>query len=104
MIRIRRPVRDTVPAPYHKKLGRFEGNVDRWFTYDFQVPGILLLDAGVKPTGTPDDDLSEALRFHSCQAITPPHRTTFGGRDRRGLDWASKAVTRPDRPGRQPPT
>jgi phenylpropionate dioxygenase-like ring-hydroxylating dioxygenase large terminal subunit len=70
-IRIRRPVRDTVPAPYHRKLGRFEGNVDRWFTYDFHAPGILLLDAGVKPTGTPDDDLSEALRFHSCQAITP---------------------------------
>jgi vanillate O-demethylase monooxygenase subunit len=70
-VRVSRPVRDTVPAPYHQRLGSFEGKVDRWFRYDFHVPGILLLDAGVKSAATPDDDMSGALQFHSCQAITP---------------------------------
>jgi phenylpropionate dioxygenase-like ring-hydroxylating dioxygenase large terminal subunit len=70
-VRVSRPVRGTVPAPYHQRLGSFEGKVDRWFRYDFYVPGILLLDAGVKSASTPDDDLSGALQFHSCQAITP---------------------------------
>ncbi|SEB06097.1 aromatic ring-hydroxylating dioxygenase subunit alpha [Variovorax sp. YR216] len=70
-VRVSRPVRGTVPAPYHQRLGSFEGKVDRWFRYDFHVPGILLLDAGVKSAATPDDDMSGALQFHSCQAITP---------------------------------
>ena len=70
-IRVSRPVRGTVPAPYHQRLGSFEGKVDRWFRYDFHVPGVLLLDAGVKSAATPDDDMNGALQFHSCQAITP---------------------------------
>mgnify|MGYP003583240939 FL=1 len=70
-VRVSRPVRGTVPAPYHRRLGSFEGKVDRWFRYDFHVPGVLLLDAGVKSAATPDDDMDGALQFHSCQAITP---------------------------------
>lgn len=70
-VRVSRPVRNTVPAPYHQRLGQFIGKVNRWFNYDFIVPGVLLLDAGVKSADTPDDDLTGALRFHSCQAITP---------------------------------
>lgn len=70
-VKVSRPVRNTVPAPYHQRLGHFEGAVNRWFDYEFYAPGVLLLDAGVKPAQSPDDDLSEALRFHSCQAITP---------------------------------
>lgn len=70
-VRVSRPVQGTIPAPYHQRLGSFEGKVDRWFRYDFHVPGILLLDAGVKSAETPDDDMEGALQFHSCQAITP---------------------------------
>lgn len=70
-VRVSRPVRNTVPAPYHQRLGQFNAKVNRWFNYDFFVPGILLLDAGVKSVDTPDDDLTGALRFHSCQALTP---------------------------------
>jgi phenylpropionate dioxygenase-like ring-hydroxylating dioxygenase large terminal subunit len=70
-VRVSRPVRDTVPAPYHQRLGQFTGKVNRWFRYDFLVPGVLLLDAGVKPAETPDEDFAGALRFHSCQAVTP---------------------------------
>lgn len=75
-IRVSRPVRNTVPAPYHQRLGKFEGKVDRWFRYDFHIPGILLLDAGVKSAATADDDLEGALQFHSCQAITPETDTS----------------------------
>lgn len=75
-VRVSRPVNHTVPAPYHQRLGQFEGQVNRWFRYDFLIPGVLLLDAGVKSASTPDDDLTGALRFHSCQAVTPETETT----------------------------
>ena len=70
-IRVSRPVHDTVAAPYHQRLGNFKGRVNRWFSYDFLVPGVLLLDAGVRPVEDGPEDFSHALRFHSCQAITP---------------------------------
>lgn len=70
-IHVERRVRNTVPAPYHKRLGDFPGNVDRWFIYDYLLPGILLMDAGVKGAGKADDDLQGALLFNSTQALTP---------------------------------
>lgn len=70
-VRVRRPVRDTVPAPYHMRLGSFAGKVNRWFNYDFVVPGILILDSGLKSADKADDDYSDALCFQSCQALTP---------------------------------
>lgn len=70
-VRVSRPIRNTVPAPFHARLGSFKGNVDRWFDYDFLAPGILLLASGIKPVDSAEDDFSEALRFHSCQAVTP---------------------------------
>lgn len=68
---VSRPVRNTVPAPYHQRLGQFPGKVNRWFNYDFVVPGVLRLDAGVKSVDNAEDDMTGALRFHSCQALTP---------------------------------
>lgn len=70
-VQVTRDVRDTVPAPYHARLGGFSGKVDRRFAYDFLVPGVLLMHAHVKPHDTPDNDMSGALQFHSCQALTP---------------------------------
>jgi vanillate O-demethylase monooxygenase subunit len=75
-MRVSRPVRDTVPAPYHQRLGQFTGKVNRWFNYDFLVPGVLLLSAGVRPVEDAEDDNTRALRFHSCQAITPETDTS----------------------------
>jgi vanillate O-demethylase monooxygenase subunit len=75
-IRVSRPVRNTVPAPYHQRLGKFKGKVNRWFRYDLLVPGVLLLDAGVRPVEDADDDDTNVLRFHSCQAITPETETS----------------------------
>ena len=75
-VQVTRDVRDTVPAPYHARLGGFSGKVDRRFAYDFLVPGVLLMHAHVKPHDTPDDDMTGALQFHSCQALTPETGTT----------------------------
>ena len=70
-LRVTRDIRRTVPAPYHLKLGSFSGQVDRLMRYDFLVPGVLLMQSHVKPSDTPDDDMTGALRMRSCQALTP---------------------------------
>ncbi|TDM04821.1 MAG: LysR family transcriptional regulator [Ideonella sp. MAG2] len=76
-VKVSRTVRNTVPAPYHKRLGNFTGPVHRWFNYDFVVPGILRLEGRVQSVDNADDDMTGALRFHSCQALTPEtDRTT----------------------------
>ncbi|MCP3720618.1 aromatic ring-hydroxylating dioxygenase subunit alpha [Paraburkholderia sp. CNPSo 3281] len=74
-VRVKRRVKDTVPAPYQRKFGKFLGNVDRWFHYDFLIPGILLMESGVKESGKLDDDYKGALHFGSCQAVTPASDT-----------------------------
>jgi len=70
-VHVQRDVRNTVPAPYHVKVGGFKGRVNRRLTYDFLVPGVLVMYAWVKPVEAADDDMSEALQFRSCQALTP---------------------------------
>ena len=73
---VTRHVDNTVAAPYHQRLGNFSGPVDRRFAYEFLLPGILLLHAQVKPAGQAEDDMSGALQFESCQALTPETPTT----------------------------
>jgi len=74
-LRVKRRVKDTVPAPYQRRFGEFGGKVDRWFHYDFLVPGVLLMESGVKDAGNPDDKLDGALLLGSCQAVTPASET-----------------------------
>ncbi len=75
-VRVTRDVRNTVPAPYHARLGSFTGKVNRRFSYDFLVPGVLLMKTHVKPAERDDDDMTGALQFHSCQALTPESDTS----------------------------
>jgi vanillate O-demethylase monooxygenase subunit len=70
-IHLERRILNSVPAPYHVRLGAPRGPVDRWWIYDYLVPGVLLLDSGVKPAEGASADAGVALHFHSCQAITP---------------------------------
>jgi vanillate O-demethylase monooxygenase subunit len=72
-IRVERWLLDDVPAPFHTKVGNFQGRVDRWHFYDFHVPGILVMYSGVQATGTgaPQGHIENALEFRSCQAVTP---------------------------------
>lgn len=73
---VTRHVNHTVPAPYHQRLGQFDGPVNRRFAYEFLLPGILLLHAHVKPAANAEDDMTGALQFDSCQALTPETATT----------------------------
>lgn len=70
-LRITRRVPDVPPPPYYGKLKRFAGNVDRWFDYDFLLPGTLLMRSGGRPTGQAADDMRDAVQLHSCQTLTP---------------------------------
>ena len=69
-LRITRSIERSPPSPAHRKLGEFPDEIDRWWIYDFLVPGILLMESGVTPAGHSRSDPAARL-FHSCQAVTP---------------------------------
>ena len=75
-IRVTRKVPNVPAPPYYRKLRSFESNVDRWFDYEFQLPGTLLMHSGGRPVGDAPDDLSNAVRLHSCQTLTPETETS----------------------------
>ena len=72
-VHVERWLIDEVPAPFHTRVARFTGRVDRWHFYDFLVPGVLIMHSGVQATGTggPEGNHAGALEFRSCQAVTP---------------------------------
>jgi vanillate O-demethylase monooxygenase subunit len=72
-VHIHREVRNTAPSPLHQRLAMPPGEVDRWWTYDYTLPGILKLDSGVRPANGAS---GKQLHFHSCQAIVPESETT----------------------------
>ncbi|WP_341773089.1 aromatic ring-hydroxylating dioxygenase subunit alpha [Burkholderia anthina] len=73
LVRVERWLVNDVPAPFHNRIARFSGLVDRWHFYDFHVPGVLIMHSGVQATGTgaPEGRIQDALEFRSCQAVTP---------------------------------
>ncbi|HEY1719686.1 MAG TPA: aromatic ring-hydroxylating dioxygenase subunit alpha [Magnetospirillaceae bacterium] len=75
-MRVVRRVNDTIPAPYHQRLGKFTGKVNRWFDYTLSFSGAFLMLAGVQSVDKAENDLDGALLFHSCQAITPETATS----------------------------
>jgi vanillate O-demethylase monooxygenase subunit len=74
-VRTTRWVFGTSPPEYTKKYAAFaEGaKVDRWMLYDFVVPSVLLMDAGMAAAGTGAQDgyRAGALETRSYQALTP---------------------------------
>lgn len=75
-VRIVRRVRNTSPAPYHRRLGNFTGNVNRWWEYTLSVSGMFIMSSGAQSVEKADEDLEGALLFHSCQALTPESQNT----------------------------
>lgn len=75
-IRVARRVPNVPAPPYYQRFRRFDTLVDRWFIYDFLVPGTLLMHSGGRPVGDAPDDLSNAVQLHSCQTLTPETDTT----------------------------
>ncbi|HTT11752.1 MAG TPA: aromatic ring-hydroxylating dioxygenase subunit alpha [Burkholderiaceae bacterium] len=75
-IRVTRRVPNVPPPGYYRRMGSFDGNLDRWFIYDFLLPGTLLMHSGGRPTGDAPGDMSRAVRLHSCQTLTPETEST----------------------------
>jgi hypothetical protein len=75
-VKVTRHVPNVPAPPYYQKMRRFDSHVDRWFIYEFQLPGTLLMDSGGRPVTDAPDDLSGAIRLHSCQTLTPETETS----------------------------
>ena len=75
-IRVSRLVENIPPPPYYQRFRHFDGNLDRWFNYDFLLPGTLLMHSGGRPVGDAPDDMSRAVQLHSCQTLTPETEST----------------------------
>jgi vanillate O-demethylase monooxygenase subunit len=75
-IHVARHVHDVPSPPFYNRFRRFDTNLDRWFVYDFLLPGTLLMRSGGRPVSDAPDDLSRAVQLHSCQTLTPETRTS----------------------------
>src|SRR6185436_17593855 len=75
-IRVTRHVPDVPPPPFYQRMRSFSGNLDRWFIYDFVLPGTLLMRSGGRPAGQEPDDMRDAVQLHSCQTLTQETETT----------------------------
>ena len=70
-IRVTRRVADVPPPAYYQRFRPFDTNIDRWFIYDFLLPGTLLMHSGGRPTGDSAGESGRAVELHSCQTLTP---------------------------------
>ena len=75
-IRVTRRVHDVPPPPFYQRFRSFETNLDRWFIYDFLLPGTLLMHSGGRPVADAGDDMRNAVQLHSCQTLTPETATS----------------------------
>jgi vanillate O-demethylase monooxygenase subunit len=75
-IRVTRHVSDVPAPPYYQRFRRFETNLNRWFIYDFLLPGTLLMSSGGRPVGDAEGDMRHAVQLHSCQTLTPETETS----------------------------
>jgi phenylpropionate dioxygenase-like ring-hydroxylating dioxygenase large terminal subunit len=70
-IRVTRHIHDVPSPPYYRETRGIDYNLDRWFIYDFVLPGTLLMDSGGRPSGQSVGDHGGGVRHHSCQTVTP---------------------------------
>jgi len=75
-LRVTRHVPDVPSPPFYRKIQDISTNIDRWFIYDFLLPGTLLMYSGGRPVTDAQDDLRNAVQLHSCQTLTPETETS----------------------------
>lgn len=75
-IRVTRRVPNVPAPPFYQRFRPFGEPLDRWFIYDFVLPGTLLMHSGGRPSSDAPDDLSRAVQLHSCQTLTPETATS----------------------------
>lgn len=75
-IRVTREVPNVPPSAFWKSFQTFSGPVDRYFIYDFVLPGTLLMRSGGRPVGQDPNDPRGGVELISCQTLTPETATT----------------------------
>jgi vanillate O-demethylase monooxygenase subunit len=75
-IKVSRHIPDVPAPPFYQRFRHFDTNLDRWFVYDFLLPGTLLMHSGGRPTGAAPDAPGPSVRLHSCQTLTPETATS----------------------------
>ena len=75
-IRVTRRVPNVPAPPFYQRFRHFDTPLNRWFIYDFVLPGTLLMHSGGTPVTDAPGDMSHAVQLHSCQTLTPETATT----------------------------
>ncbi len=70
-IKVSRHVPNVPAPPFYQRFRQFDTHLDRWFIYEFLMPGTLLMHSGGRPVCDEIDDLSNAVQLHSCQTLSP---------------------------------
>jgi phenylpropionate dioxygenase-like ring-hydroxylating dioxygenase large terminal subunit len=69
-VRVSRWLMDVAPPPYLQRFKNHNGNIDRWSTYDFVLPGVLLLRSDMYPTGSDlKDDRNIIFSYFASNAL-----------------------------------
>lgn len=70
---VTRWILDNPPAPVYAKLGKFDGNVDRWQIMTFTPPSMVEVDMGscVAGTGAQQGDRSQGIELRAYNLVTP---------------------------------
>ena len=74
-LRIQRHVAEVPPPPSYQRIHTFKGSIERWWDYDFVLPGTLLMKSGGRPSSSNTVDDGE-VELHSCQTLTPETETS----------------------------
>ncbi len=69
-LNVKRRVDGVPPPPSYQRIHSFEGQIDRWWDYDFVLPGTLLMKSGGFPNKDNKVDTGD-VELHSCQTLTP---------------------------------
>jgi phenylpropionate dioxygenase-like ring-hydroxylating dioxygenase large terminal subunit len=75
-IRVTRRVPNVPAPPFYQRFRNFDTPLNRWFIYDFVLPGTLLMHSGGAPVTDAPGDMRHAVQLHSCQTLTPETATT----------------------------
>ena len=69
-LRVKRHVAELPSPPSYQRVHNFTGTIERWWDYDFVLPGTLLMKSGGRPSKNNTVDQGE-VELHSCQTLTP---------------------------------
>jgi phenylpropionate dioxygenase-like ring-hydroxylating dioxygenase large terminal subunit len=71
-VRVSRWLMNVAPPPYLQRFKNHRGNIDRWSSYDFLVPGVLLLRSDMYPVGSDHNDNSNIIfSYFASNALMP---------------------------------